>query len=536
MNPNRLNIATIIALTLVTLIGCGCDDDADTKNDSALPNAPDGSAQLVDASRPDVTVKVDGQVRLDAMVDSTSTEDAATQDATNDSGEDAGSDAGTDSAQDADEDDDGGEDESPVEYTLSVSVQTGGSVTFDPGDIDCTEAMSPCSKDFTNGTEVTLTAVPEEGYGFSHWEGDCQGGTTSTELEIDSEKDCSVYFVEITGDIAIDDPPTSVVPNVTEDTEKTLVFLERSEYELPDPLPFDSHIPGVYSSNPNTEGELPAGLVVNIYFLHFDPVGTDAVEHTASITFPEKILAIIFISSTLDETDSMVGRDDVIYPEPGDYTDRGLEFTSDQDTVTFHGDRKTISTDLLTSTVVDQIRIITATNGADVPFLTSSNVTVQSTPPESVVAGAAESNFLVAFEESSAITLSSDLGIDANAPGTYNSNSSLVTESIAAATVVNSYLVHFDPEGTTSTSRSGTITFERDILGVIVLSASLDASDLIIGSSTTTYPASGADTVRGYELGSNEYFRIAEDGRSIRVTANAQNGTDQIRVVLNDAP
>ena len=46
----------------------------------------------------------------------------------------------------------------PVEYTLSVSAAAGGTVSTEGGAYD-------------EGTEVTITATPSEGYRFTGWEG-----------------------------------------------------------------------------------------------------------------------------------------------------------------------------------------------------------------------------------------------------------------------------------------------------------------------------------------------------------------------------
>lgn len=62
------------------------------------------------------------------------------------------------------------------EFALSVLKEGSGSgsVASDPGGIDCGE---DCEDTYPEGTEVTLTATPNEGSVFDGWSGNIQGGT-----------------------------------------------------------------------------------------------------------------------------------------------------------------------------------------------------------------------------------------------------------------------------------------------------------------------------------------------------------------------
>ncbi len=60
--------------------------------------------------------------------------------------------------------------EPPV--ALSVKKGGGGTVTSDPGGIDCGET---CVADFGEGVEVTLTAIADDGWEFAGWGGACSG-------------------------------------------------------------------------------------------------------------------------------------------------------------------------------------------------------------------------------------------------------------------------------------------------------------------------------------------------------------------------
>jgi Divergent InlB B-repeat domain len=58
------------------------------------------------------------------------------------------------------------------DVTLSVNVTGSGTVTSSPTGISC---PSTCSASYAPSTQVTLTATPANGYGFSGWGGACSG-------------------------------------------------------------------------------------------------------------------------------------------------------------------------------------------------------------------------------------------------------------------------------------------------------------------------------------------------------------------------
>jgi uncharacterized repeat protein (TIGR02543 family) len=68
------------------------------------------------------------------------------------------------------------------DYILTVTAQTGGTVTSAPTGIDC---PGICSDSYTGGT-ITLTATALTGYTFSGWTGDCSGMGTCTVMMSDS--------------------------------------------------------------------------------------------------------------------------------------------------------------------------------------------------------------------------------------------------------------------------------------------------------------------------------------------------------------
>ncbi len=84
----------------------------------------------------------------------------------------------------------------PAQYGLTVSIshEEGGTVTADgincPGD---------CSESYEEGTDVTLTATPGDGYQFTSWSGDCAECESATcTITMDSDKTCSANFEPLT--------------------------------------------------------------------------------------------------------------------------------------------------------------------------------------------------------------------------------------------------------------------------------------------------------------------------------------------------
>jgi hypothetical protein len=69
-------------------------------------------------------------------------------------------------------------------YFLMVEEEGNGSVTW-----------SPQQDNYTYGTQVKLTATPEEGWVFSHWEGDLYGSENPITIIMDSEKSVMAVFV-----------------------------------------------------------------------------------------------------------------------------------------------------------------------------------------------------------------------------------------------------------------------------------------------------------------------------------------------------
>jgi hypothetical protein len=79
---------------------------------------------------------------------------------------------------------------------LNVSVTGNGTVTGQG--IDCSNDGGDCTQSYLEGTEVTLTAAPDNGWTFVEWSGDCSGSEPSCDVVMDSDKTVSATFSEDT--------------------------------------------------------------------------------------------------------------------------------------------------------------------------------------------------------------------------------------------------------------------------------------------------------------------------------------------------
>ena len=168
------------------------------------------------------------------------------------------------------------------------------------------------------------------------------------------------------------------------------------------------------------------------------------------------------------------------------------------------------------------------------PTVTPPNVTVggsvaQISGPTDVRIGALSSDTNTRlFNESLGVTLSSALTVDFNAPGNYSTPPTGTLPVIAAGTAVNSYYLVADAVNPPRTY-TGTITFERDVLGVIVLNTGFAASNTVLGRPGTLYASTGIE----YELGplQQDNFSLSADRRTITFLVQTLTAADNMRII-----
>lgn len=120
------------------------------------------------------------------------------------------------------------------EYQLTVYRQGEGSVHLMPGDITLDDQLTTVT--FDGHTQVTLEAVPAEGWRFDHWQGDHTGGDNPSNIVMDVSKTITAVFVPLQkftlsvhtegeGDVTLSPPETTCregSQTYWEDTEVTL--------------------------------------------------------------------------------------------------------------------------------------------------------------------------------------------------------------------------------------------------------------------------------------------------------------------------
>jgi len=161
-------------------------------------------------------------------------------------------------------------------------------------------------------------------------------------------------------------PPATASLGSLEDSSKVRMWQERSSFVLPVSVRVNAIPSGTatsYSTNyASVVGTIPAGTTVDCYFLHFDPVGSQASTiSNQTITFSGDIIGIMWNVGTLDATDQVLGSPSTAGYETG-VGARGYE--NGQEFVTIGADKRTFTINTWYSTSPgEETRILTVSNG-----------------------------------------------------------------------------------------------------------------------------------------------------------------------------
>jgi hypothetical protein len=149
-------------------------------------------------------------------------------------------------------------------------------------------------------------------------------------------------------------------------------------------------------------------------------------------------------------------------------------------------------------------------------------------PPSVQLGELTSDETMFVFDEQHCVPLPSDVAVDIAAAGKYNDPEDLTGGTIVAGTMVSTQFVHVDSRhGKPGRPKyyTGGLTFDSDILGVAILTETLNASDYL-GAPGTSYP----DHARKINLRVNDYVIWNKDNRSLDIHTGNHVHMDQVRV------
>lgn len=153
-------------------------------------------------------------------------------------------------------------------------------------------------------------------------------------------------------------PPASTVPGALQSNTDIYAFEESQNFTMPGALVVNiPGTPGSYNSVASLPGGIiPAGTIIDSHFIHFDQVGAGTTTLTGSVTFAGKIIGVMCRNAALNGSDFLgVG---TVYPAGN--ARRQLDWDPGMpEEITISADQYTINVKLITSNVVDQVRVIT---------------------------------------------------------------------------------------------------------------------------------------------------------------------------------
>ena len=209
-------------------------------------------------------------------------------------------------------------------------------------------------------------------------------------------------------------PPASVALNALESATAAVTFDERSGVTLASAVVVDAVNPGTYTVFPNGTTRIPAGTVLDTSLIHSDPTASGSTSRrTGSVTFADDVIGVIASTARLAATDSL-GASGTTYA--GSIVQRGLE--KSEDTFTISTDRRTVSIDVRTPTVMDELRVLTRhsnhlstviTDGPD-PVQAGSHVTYHITVTNNATLPASNVSVADAFPGATLVSASSSGG------------------------------------------------------------------------------------------------------------------------------
>jgi FIMAH domain len=167
------------------------------------------------------------------------------------------------------------------------------------------------------------------------------------------------------------------------------------------------------------------------------------------------------------------------------------------------------------------------------------DVDVLKQAPASVVIDALTDDHLTRVFLERTVTLAANLMIDNTATGNYP-DLGWPGVNLTTGSIVASYCFHFDPPPNSRRVISdGSVTFDRDIIGVVFRDQRLSTTDATLRAPGTLYPTSagrgGVETVTSLQFPPTDSFSISQDRRTFTFHFEATE-IDQMRVIVRGVP
>ena len=155
-------------------------------------------------------------------------------------------------------------------------------------------------------------------------------------------------------------------------------------------------------------------------------------------------------------------------------------------------------------------------------------------PPTSILQDALASDTeAYVFIEQDDVGLADPLKVNTTDAGTFNTSGSLEMANLARSTRINSYFIHFDRTGqpVQLVNIVGSITFDNDILGLILLTTELNNSTPDLKSPGTAYGIGHGIELSTQEQLSQDSVTVSSNRRTLTVDLQNNVQVDQIRVI-----
>ena len=150
--------------------------------------------------------------------------------------------------------------------------------------------------------------------------------------------------------------------------------------------------------------------------------------------------------------------------------------------------------------------------------------TISEEPPESLTRGRVPTGSTpILYVERQHATLAADTEVDSLGEDGNYSNANEAT--IAKGTVVNSYLMHFNPTSNNQVNATASFTFDEKIVGVI------GGSSLLIDTDYLSFADPNFDASFNRRMDTADGWEILDDGHTIEFDVRATNFIDEARIL-----